>query len=66
MAADELEPNTQYTLSIKEVIKNSGTAAGATWEIVNANSGRAEPHGLLEFTRGKQIVHFTTPPDAGN
>ena len=35
MAADELKRATMYTLSVEEVVLNSGTAAGVTWKVVD-------------------------------
>ena len=41
MAADELEPDTAYTLSVKEVLLEAGQAAAVTWKVVNRNTGAA-------------------------
>ena len=66
LAADELEPNTMYTLSVKEIVKEAGTAAGVTWKLVNHNNGSVHTSGTLDFTYGRQVVHFTTPATSGN
>ena len=66
VAADELEPNTAYTLSVKEIVKQAGTAAGVTWKVVNHNNGSVHTSGTLDFTYGRQARHFTTPSTSGN
>ena len=65
-AADELEPATTYTLSVKEVTLEAGQAAGVTWKIVNHDTGALHTSGMLDFTYGRQVVHFTTPESSGN
>ena len=65
-AADELEPGTAYTLSVREVILVSGTAAGVTWKVVEQNAGTVHTSGMLDFTYGKQVRHFTVPNASGN
>lgn len=66
IAADELEPNTTYTLSVEEIILVSGTAAGVTWKLVNHDDNQVHTSGTLEFTHGKQVLQFTTPITDGN
>ena len=66
LAADELEPNTAYTLSVKEVVLEAGSAAGVTWKLVNWNNGSVHDSGTLDFTYGRQVRHFTTPATSGN
>ncbi|MBR6219148.1 MAG: hypothetical protein IKQ80_01140, partial [Clostridia bacterium] len=66
LAADELEPNTAYTLSVKEVMLEAGSAAGVTWKLVNWNNGSVHDSGTLDFTYGRQLRHFTTPATSGN
>lgn len=65
-AADELEPATTYTLSVKEVTLEAGQAAGVTWKIVNHDTGALHTSGMLDFTYDRQVVHFTTPESSGN
>ena len=66
LAADELEPNSDYTLSVKEIVKEAGTAPGVTWKVVNHNNGTVHTSGTLDFTYGRQVVHFKTPSASGN
>jgi phage minor structural protein len=66
VAADELTPGMSYTLSVKEVILITGTAAGVTWKVVEQNSGSVHTSGMLDFTYGKQAVHFMLPETNGN
>lgn len=66
IAADELIPGMNYTLSVKEVILVDGTAAGVTWKVVEQNSGSVHASGMLDFTYGKQVVRFTLPETNGN
>ena len=66
VAADELEKDTDYTLSVKEVVLEAGSAAAVTWKLVNHNSGAVQTTGTLDFTYGKQVRHFTTPATSGN
>ena len=66
LAADELEPNTDYTLSVKEIVKEAGSAAGVTWKVVNHNNGTVHTSGTLDFTYGRQVRHFSTPATSGN
>ena len=66
IAADELEPGMNYTLSVKEVVLVDGSAAGVTWKVVNLADGSIHTSGMLDFTYGKQIVHFTLPETEGN
>jgi len=55
-----------YTLSVKEVILVDGSAAGVTWKVVNLADSSVYTTGMLDFTYGKQIVHFTLPDTDGN
>ena len=66
VAADELVPGSAYTLSVREVICVSGTAAAVTWKVVEQNSGSVHTTGTLDFTYGKQVRHFTVPTTTGN
>lgn len=66
IAADELEPGTTYTLSVREVLLVSGTVAGVTWKVVEQNAGTVHTAGILDFTYGKQIRTFTVPNTVGN
>ena len=66
MAADELKRATMYTLSVEEVVLNSGTAAGVTWKVVDLSDNSEHNTGLLEFTLGRQTATFTTPDIEGN
>lgn len=66
LAADELEPDTSYTLSVKEVLLELGSAAGVTWKLVDHDSGFVHIAGTLDFTYGRQIRRFTTPTASGN
>lgn len=66
LAADELEPDTAYTLSVKEVVLEAGSAAAVTWKLVNHNSGAVHTSGTLDFTYGRQVRHFSTPATSGN
>ena len=66
LAADELEPDTAYTLSVKEVVLEAGSAAAVTWKLVNHNSGTVHTSGTLDFTYGRQVRHFSTPATSGN
>ena len=66
MAADELEPDTAYTLSVKEVLLEAGQAAAVTWKVVNRNTGAAQITGTLDFTYGKQVRRFITPAASAN
>ena len=66
LAADELEPDTAYTLSVKEVVLEAGSAAGVTWKLVNRNTGTAHASGTLDFTYGRQVRHFKVPSTSGN
>ena len=66
LAADELEPDTDYTLSVKEVVLEAGSAAGVTWKLVNRNTGTAHVSGTLDFTYGRQVRHFKVPSTSGN
>ena len=66
VAADELTPGMTFTLSVKEVILVDGSAAGVTWKVVEQESGAVHTSGMLDFTYGKQIVHFTLPETEGN
>ena len=66
MAADELEPDTTYTLSVKEVLLEAGQAAGVTWKVVNRATGAVASSGTLDFTYGKQVEHFITPSTNAN
>ena len=66
LAADELEKGMSYTLSVREVILVSGTAAAVTWKVVNQNTGSAHISGTLDFTYGRQVRHFTVPAANGN
>ena len=66
IAADELTPGMNYTLSVKEVILVDGSAAGVTWAVVNQADVSIHTSGMLDFTYGKQIVHFTLPETESN
>lgn len=66
MAADELEPDTAYTLSVKEALLEAGQAAGITWKVVNRATGAVHTSGTLDFTYGRQVVHFITPSTSAN
>ncbi len=66
IAADELTPGMAYTLSVREVIRVSGTAAGVTWKLVEQNTASVHTTGQLDFTYGKQERHFTVPNTPGN
>ena len=66
IAADELEPGSTYTLSVREVALEEGQAAGVTWKVVNRTDGSVQTSGLLDFTYGKQSVTFTLPEAEGN
>ncbi len=66
LAADELEPDTDYTLSVKEVVLEAGSAAGVTWKLVNRNTSTAHASGTLDFTYGRQVRHFKVPSTSGN
>ncbi len=66
VAADELTPGMNYTLSVKEVILVSGSAAGVTWKVVEQESGSVHTSGMLDFTYGKQVFHFMLPDTDGN
>lgn len=66
LAADELEPDTAYTLSVKEVVLEAGSAAAVTWKLVNHNSGAVQTSGTLDFTYGRQVRHFSTPATSAN
>ena len=43
-----------------------GTAAGVTWKVVEQGAGTVHTSGLLDFTYGKQVFHFTVPDVEGN
>ena len=66
IAADELEPGTAYTLSVREVVLVDGSTAGVTWKVVDQSTGSVHTSGMLDFTYGKQIRHFTVPNTSGN
>ena len=66
IAADGLESGMTYTLSVREVILVAGKAAGVTWKVVEQETGTVHTSGMLDFTYGKQIVHFTVPDASGN
>ena len=66
LAADELEPDTAYTLSVKEVVLGAGSAAAVTWKLVNHNNGAVHISGTLDFTYGRQVRHFSTPATSAN
>ena len=66
LAADELERDTAYTLSVKEVVLEAGSAAAVTWKLVNHNSGAVHTSGTLDFTYGRQVRRFSTPATSGN
>ena len=66
IAADELEPGTTYTLSVREIVLTAGQAAGVTWKVVNRTDGTVHTSGLLDFTYGRQAVTFTLPNAEGN
>lgn len=66
IAADELEPGSTYTLSVREVALEEGQAAGVTWKVLNRTDGAVHTSGLLDFTYGKQSVTFTLPDTDGN
>ena len=66
IAADELEPGTTYTLSVREIVLTAGQAAGVTWKVVNRTTGAVHTSGLLDFTYGRQTVTFTLPNAEGN
>ena len=66
IAADELEPGTTYTFSVREVVLSAGQAPGVTWEVINRTTGAVHTSGLLDFTYGKQSVTFTIPNTEGN
>lgn len=66
VAADELLPEKEYTLSIGEVVLEDGTADSVSWQLVNHDAGEVSESGTLDFTYGRQIVHFTVPEDTGN
>lgn len=65
---DGLEPSTQYTLSVKEVKKDVGpsTVAGVNVDIVNLDTGTLRIRDKFDFTRGKQVLHFSTMATPGN
>ncbi len=65
-AADELAPNTTYTFSVREIVKDAGAAAGVTWALVNVDTLVMAETGTLEFTYGKQARTFTTPNTSAN
>ena len=65
-AADELLPNTFYTFSVREVVLEAGQAAGVTWALYNHDDDTVQTSGLLDFTYGKQVVHFGVPDIEGN
>ena len=66
MAADELEPDTTYTLSVKEVLLEAGQAAGVTWKVVNRDTGAVQTTDTLDFTYGRQVKQFITPSASAN
>ena len=66
IAADELEKNKAYTLSVRETILVSGTASAITWKVVNRDTSTVSVTGTLDFTYGKQIRRFTIPDTSGN
>ena len=66
IAADALERGKTYTFSVREVVLVDGTAAGVTWKVVEQGAGTVHTSGLLDFTYGKQVFHFTVPDAGGN
>ena len=66
IAADALERGKTYTFSVREVVLVEGTAAGVTWKVVEQGAGTVHTSGLLDFTYGKQVFHFTVPDAGGN
>ena len=66
LAADELRPGMTYTFSVREVILESGEAAGVTWKVVNHDDGSVYTTGVLDFTYGPQTFRFTLPDTDGN
>ena len=66
MGADELAASTTYTFSVREVIKNAGSAAGVTWALMNLTTSAVAQTGTLDFTYGKQVRSFTVPATAAN
>ena len=66
IAADALERGKTYTFSVREVVLVDGTAAGVTWKVVEQSAGTVHTSGLLDFTYGKQVFHFTVPDAEGN
>lgn len=60
-AADQLEDGTVYTLSVREIIKNSGITAGVTWELVDTATETVAQEGMLDFAYGRQTKRFKVP-----
>lgn len=66
LAADELPIDRPYTLSVGEIERISGTAAGITWELVELESGTVHTTGTMEFTSARQTAKFIVPAENGN
>lgn len=61
LAADALAPGGTYTFSVREIIKDEGSAAGVTWALINITDEITEETGTLGFTYGKQVRTFKVP-----
>lgn len=61
VAADALTPGGTYTFSVREIVKDEGSAAGITWALMNLSDSTSEDIGVLDFTYGKQVRTFKVP-----